>query len=65
MPEKQDKLEQLIMKFSYWNNRGKSAICRYLLEQLNINEKEFLGYLHSWTKRKLIEQNGNFEVIIN
>lgn len=60
-----DKLEQLISKFNYWNNRGKSAICRYILEQLNISEEQFIEYLHDWKERKLIIFEGYFKVIID
>jgi len=60
-----DKLDKLISRFNYWNNRGKSAICRYILEQLNITEEQFLEHLHSWKERKLIiDKAGFFEVII-
>ena len=62
--ENMDKLEQLVSRFKYWNNRGKSAICRYILEQLDITEEEFLNHLHGWTERTLVEKNGFFEVII-
>lgn len=34
-------MEKLVEKFKYWNNRGKSAICRYILDQLNITLEEF------------------------
>lgn len=60
-----DKLEQLINLFNYWNNRGKSAICRYILQELNITEEQFLEYCHDWKERKLIEKEGFFKVIIN
>ena len=60
-----DKLDQLFSRFSYWNNRGKSAICRYILEELKITEEEFLYHLHNWKERKLIiDENGFFEVKI-
>lgn len=60
-----DKLDHLFNRFSYWNNRGKSAICRYILEELKITEEEFLHHLHNWKERKLIiDKNGFFEVII-
>ncbi len=61
-----DKLEQLVMRFKSWNNRGKSAICRYILNELNITEEEFIEHLHGWEERKLvIDKEGFFEVIIN
>jgi len=64
-----DKLDELVSKFSYWNNRGKSAICRYILEQLDITEKQFTEYLHDWSERKLVLSKDSkkgffFEVII-
>ena len=62
---KMDKLDQLINRFNYWNNRGKSAICRYILEQLNITEEQFLEHLHGWKERKLTYENRFFEVIIS
>ena len=61
---KMDKLKQLVSRFNYWNNRGKSAICRYILSELDITEEQFLEHLHGWTERKLIEKDGFFEVII-
>lgn len=65
MSEKMDKLEQLVSIFSYWNNRGKSSICRYILEQLKITEEQFIEYCHDWKERKLILKDGFFEVIID
>ncbi len=61
-----DKLEQLIMKFKSCNNRVKSAVCRYLLQELDITEEMFIDHLHNWVEKKLIiDENGFFEVIIN
>lgn len=60
-----DRLEQLISRFKYWNNRGKSAICRYILQELDITEDEFIEHCHGWKERKLIEKDGFFEVIID
>ena len=62
-----DKLDQIVNKFNYWNNRGKSTICRYLLEQLDITEKQFVEHLNNWTERKLVRTTDNldFKVIID
>ncbi len=60
-----DKLNELISRFKYWNNRGKSAIARYILKELGVTEKEFINHLHGWKERQLIiNKNGFFEVII-
>ena len=59
-------MEELKKMFDYWNNRGKSAICRYILKILNITLKEFTEYTESWKERKLIynETLEQYEIII-
>ena len=65
--DKIDKLDNLILKFKYWNNRGKSAITRYLLNELGITAKEFVEYSEDWVERKLVRTSDDldFEVIID
>ena len=62
-----DKLDQIKQKFNYWNNRGKSAICRYILQELGISAEQFVEYTKDWIERKLVRtsDNLNFKVIID
>ena len=60
-------MDKLVNKFKYWNNRGKSAICRYILDELNITLEQFGQYSKDWIERKLVKTDDgkDYKVIID
>lgn len=62
-----NKMDELVNKFKYWNNRGKSAICRYILDELNITLEQFGQYTKDWVERKLVKtaDGKDYEVILD
>ena len=48
-------MEELVNLFKYWNNRGKSAICRYILQELGVSLQEFGECTEMWKERKLVK----------
>lgn len=65
MSKFEDKWEELKEMFDYWNNRGKSAICRFILDELGISLKEFVDHCRDWEERKLVIKDGRFDVEIS
>jgi hypothetical protein len=57
-------MEKLKKKFNYWNERGKSAICRFILDKLGITLTDFAFHCSNFQERKLIEEDGEYKVII-
>ena len=57
-------MEELAKKFKYWNDRGKCAICRYVLEQLGITAEEFVEYTKGWEEIKLIKTEKGYDAKI-
>ncbi len=48
-------MEELTRMFKSMNNRGKSAIVRYILDELDIDVYRFKDLSADWTERKLVD----------